>query len=509
MPLLDWLNKSQALKAAASAPFRLLDEVPELSYGDEASDNMLIQGDNLDGLKALLPLYTGKVKCIFIDPPYNTQSAFEHYDDNLEHSIWLSLLYPRIELMRELLCENGTIWISIDDNEAHYLKVIMDEIYGRRNFVANVIWEKSDSPKMDSQFFSTRHDHVLMYAKNKEIAQINHIKGEIQKHYNRVDDKGRKYYTKPLRAMGGQGETRESRPTLYYPIKAPDATDVYPKLQNGRDGAWRWSEVKVKDEWERIDWVNGRKGWTPYFRIYAEESVRPPETIWTHTEVGSNRTSKAEVKAVLPSDDIFGTPKPERLIQRIIQISTNENDLVLDSFLGSGTTAAVAHKMNRRYIGIELGDHAQTHCAVRLKKVIDGEQGGISEAVNWKGGGGFRFYKLGAEIFLPNGTINPDVKFKQLASFVWFAETKRSLRRVARNPLLGIHEDTAYYLLYNGILGDHRPNGGNVLTRSILKKLPSHDGPKIIYGDSSLLGVDTLKKNKIVFKQIPYEVRTR
>lgn len=190
-------------------------------------------------------------------------------------------------------------------------------------------------------------------------------------------------------------------------------------------------------------------------------------------------------------------------------LATNPSDLVLDSFLGSGTTAAVAHKMNRRYIGIELGDHAQTHCAVRLKKVIDGEQGGISEAVNWKGGGGFRFYKLGAEIFLPSGNINPDVKFKQLASFVWFAETKRSLRRVARNPLLGIHEDTAYYLLYNGILGDRTPNGGNVLTRPILKQLPAHNGPKVIYGDSTLLGADTLKKNKIVFKQIPYEVRTR
>lgn len=508
MPILDWLNKSEALKAASSAPFRLLDEVPELSCGDETSESMIIQGDNLDALKALLPLYAGKVKCVFIDPPYNTRSAFEHYDDNLEHSIWLGMIYPRIELIRELMAKDATIWISIDDNESHYLKVILDEIFGRSNFIANVVWEKSDSPKMDSHYFSTRHDHILTYAKNINFAKIRHLKSEIQEHYNKVDN-NKRYYLKPLRAMGGQGETRESRPNLYYAMKAPDGTDVFPKLQNGLDGAWRWSVDKVSTEKDRIEWVKGRKGWVPYFRIYAETATRPPETIWYHADVGSNRTSKTEIKNVLPEVEIFGTPKPERLIMRILSIATGNGDLVLDSFLGSGTTAAVAHKMKRRYIGVEIGDHAKSHCTTRLKKVIDGEQGGISEAVQWKGGGGFRFYKLGAPIFQADGSINQDVRFKQLAAFIWFSETKRAIRKVSKNPFLGVHEDTAYYLLYNGILHDKRPNGGNVLTRSILKELPKHDGQKVIYGESTLLGSDVLKKNHIIFKQIPYEVPIR
>jgi adenine-specific DNA-methyltransferase len=508
MPLLDWLNKSQALKAAASAPFRLLDEVPELSYGDEASDNMIIQGDNLDGLKALLPLYAGKVKCVSVDPPYNTRHAFTHYDDNLEHSVWLSLIYPRIELLRELLSEDGTIWINIDDDECHYLKVICDEIFGRSNFVANVIWQKKFSPQNDAKWMSDMHDHILVYAKNKNIWHPNKIPivSKTGGKRKNIDNDPRGEWVSVDYTCN---KNKTERPNLFYSIKNPNTEEtIWPK----ETAVWRFSKERHLENVENnlVYWGKEGRNRVPRYKNFSaiNNEGQIPTTVWLHQDVGNNQEAKKE-SLLFNETDPFATPKPERLLQRIFQIATNENDLVLDSFLGSGTTAAVAHKMNRRYIGIELGDHAQTHCAVRLKKVIDGEQGGISEAVNWKGGGGFRFYKLGAEIFLPNGNINPDVKFKQLASFVWFAETKRSLRRVARNPLLGIHEETAYYLLYNGILGDHRPNGGNVLTRSILKELPAHDGPKVIYGDSSLLGVDTLKKNKIVFKQIPYEVRTR
>ncbi len=509
MPMLDWLGKAEALKAAQQVKTRLLEPVPELGAGDPASPNLLIQGDNLEALKALLPVYAGQVKCIFIDPPYNTGSAFEHYDDNLEHSTWLSLMYPRLELLRELLSEDGSIWVTIDDNEGHYLKVVMDEVFGRGNFVANVVWEKSDSPKMDSQFFSTRHDHVFLYAKQKSQFVVNRISGEVQKHYNRVDQSGRRYYTKPLRAMGGQGETRESRPTLYFPLKAPDGSDVFPKLQNGLDGAWRWSEPKINTEADRIDWVNGRKGWVPYFRIYAETSLRPPETIWNHPDVGSNRTSKAEVKKILPGNLTFGTPKPERLITRVLEIATNPTDLVLDSFLGSGTTAAVAHKMGRRYIGIEMGEHAVTHCAPRLRKVIEGEQGGISEAVGWKGGGGFRFLRLGEPLFDETGLINPSVTFKQLASFVWFSETRTPLAATPNTPLLGLYEGVAIYLLYNGILGDRRPAGGNVLTSKVLAGLPPHDGPKVIFGEASRLGADRLRELGITFRQTPFDLKVR
>jgi adenine-specific DNA-methyltransferase len=252
---------------------------------------------------------------------------------------------------------------------------------------------------MDAVFLSNRHDHVLVYARDITATTWNRLsisEDGIPAHYDKIDDNGRKYYLKPLRAMGGQGDSRIARPTLYYALIAPDGTSVFPKKQDGADGAWRWNKTKVENEAERIDWVNGRNGWTPYYRIYADiEAGRPVETIWTHSEVGSNRTSKLEVKSLFPDSIPFGTPKPERLIQRVIHIATNPGDLVLDSFLGSGTTAAVAHKMGRRWIGIELGEHCHTHCIPRLKKVIDGEdEGGITKAVNWQGGGGFRYYKL-------------------------------------------------------------------------------------------------------------------
>jgi adenine-specific DNA-methyltransferase len=387
-------------------------------------DNQLIFGDNLLALKALEQEFAGKVKCVFIDPPYNTGSAFTHYDDGVEHSIWLSLIRDRLESIRRLLADDGSLWITIDDNEAHYLKVLCDELFGRSNFIGNVIWEKADSPRMDAQFYSVRHDHLLTYAKDMSRTRWNRLSSDVASHYDKVDDSGRRYYLKPLRAMGGQGDSRLARPTLYYPLIAPDGTEVYPKRQDGTDGAWRWNKAKVEAERERIDWIRGRNGWSANYRIYAEEnSTRPPETIWAHGEVGSNRTSKAEVKALFPDLIPFGTPKPEQLLQRVISIATNSGDIVLDSFAGSGTTGAVAHKMGRRWIMIELGEHCHTHIIPRLKKVIDGEdQGGISEAVNWKGGGGFRYNRLAPSLLQQDRwgqwVINKEYNAEMLAAAI-------------------------------------------------------------------------------------------
>lgn len=397
---LTWIGKENRPKLEP----RILLEDPAKSYhakhrvtDSDIFDNRLIFGDNLLALKALEAEFAGKVKCVFIDPPYNTGSAFTHYDDGVEHSIWLSLMRDRLEIIRRLLSEDGSLWITIDDNEAHYLKVLCDEVFGRTNFVGNAVWEKADSPRMDAQFFSVRHDHLLVYAKDIAKTVWNKLAtGEPPDHYDKTDSTGRRYYLKPLRAMGGQGDSRVARPTLYFPLTAPDGQEVYPVRQDGTDGAWRWNKKKVELESERIDWVKGRNGWTPYYRIYAEENAtRPPETIWPHGEVGSNRTSKAEVKKLFPDLIPFGTPKPEALLQRVIDIATNPGNIVLDSFAGSGTTGAVAHKMGRRWIMVELGEHCHTHIIPRLQKVIDGEdKGGITEVVNWQGGGGFRYYTL-------------------------------------------------------------------------------------------------------------------
>ena len=397
---LTWVGKDNRPRLEP----RILIEDPDKSYHASAQigeedifDNVLIHGDNLLALKALEAEYAGKVKCAFIDPPYNTGSAFEHYDDGLEHSIWLGLMRDRLEIIRRLLTEDGSLWITIDDNEAHYLKVLNDEIFGRANFISNVIWEKSDSPKMDSRNFSSRHDHILVYAKNIKSVVLARIEDdEAPAHFNKVDEDGHRYYTKPLRAMGSGDDTREARPTLFFPLTAPDGTKILPMRPDGVEGRWRWSPSKVASEIDRIEWVKGRAGWSPYYRIYAEGSTgRPPETIWRHEEVGSNRTSKIEVQALFQGIEPFTTPKPERLLQRILDISTTPGELVLDSFAGSGTTGAVAHKMGRRWIMVELGDHCTTHIVPRLKKVIDSvDLGGVTKALNWKGGGGFRYYEL-------------------------------------------------------------------------------------------------------------------
>lgn len=404
---------------------RILVEDKEKSYGDPCSENMLIHGDNLIALQALQQDFAGMIKCIYIDPPYNTGSAFEYYDDGIEHSIWLSLMWKRLKLLHALLSEDGTIWISLDDSEAHYLKVVADQIFGRKNFIADVAWEKADSPRMDAKLFSSRYDHTLVYSKNITTVKINQVTTiDIPEHYNKILPDGRKYYLKPLRYMGA-ADTRAARPNLYFPIVAPDGSQVYPIRSDGSDGRWRWSKEKVDLNPDLIEWVNGRNGWSVYYRIFANEfSSRPPETFWTFQDAGSNRNAKAEIKALFGGEKAFDTPKPERLIKLILTIATEPQDYVLDSFLGSGTTAAVAHKMHRRYIGVEMGDQAYSLCKLRLDKVIDGEDlGGITGEVLWEGGGGYHFYELALSLLVKNSKlpiyqINPEYTFDMLCEAI-------------------------------------------------------------------------------------------
>lgn len=425
---LTWIGKDDVVKLEP----RILIEDTERSYhaskrhtDQDLFDNKLIFGDNLLALKALEQEYAGKVKCVFIDPPYNTGFAFEHYDDGIEHSLWLSLIRDRLYAIKKLISNDGSLWITVDDSEAHYLKVLCDEVFGRNNFVANVIWEKADSPRMDAKLFSTRHDHMFVYAKDincVEIKKIQHQEDSLS-HYSKNDNDGRKYYLKPLRAMGVNG-TRVARPSLYYAAIAPDGTEVFPKNPDGSDSCWRWSSKKLNDEINRTEWIKTKNGWSLNYRIYLDDSKgRPPETIWFNAEVGSNRTSKNELRILNLHESTFDTPKPESLLQRVIDIATQQGDIVLDSFAGSGTTGAVAHKMGRRWIMVELGDHCHTHVIPRIRKVIDCDDlGGISATVNWKGGGGFRYYKLAPSLLTKdkwkNWVINKDYDANQLAAAV-------------------------------------------------------------------------------------------
>jgi adenine-specific DNA-methyltransferase len=511
MPLLQWLTREEDIHRAARAPYRLLEEAPELSYGDRDTGNMLIQGDNLDALKALLPYYAGKVKCIYIDPPYNTKSAFEHYDDNLEHSQWLAIIYPRLELLRSLLAEDGSIWVSIDDNEAHYLKVVMDEIFGRKGFEqprkyfqANVIWQKRTSP--DARLLlGAAHDHILVYAKDPDKLHLNKIplSGDRAKKFTNPDNDPRG----PWASTDLTGQTGHATPNQFYTIITPAGKRFPPPP--GRCWALNESSFYKLVQEKRI-WFGKNGNSKPRVKRYLSEVEGIAAwTWWPNTEVGHNQEAKKEINRLFGADDAFDTPKPERLLKRVIEIATNPNDIVLDSFLGSGTTAAVAHKMGRRYIGIELGEHAETHCVPRLRQVIDGEQGGISGAEGWKGGGGFRFYRLGEPVFDETGRVAPGIRFAPLAAHLWFVETGFPFSGRADSSLLGSYEGTGYYLLYNGVLGDKRPNGGNVLTSKILAALPSFDGPKVIFGEACRLSAARLKREGITFRQIPYEIKAR
>jgi adenine-specific DNA-methyltransferase len=503
MPFLDWVNKAQATQVAAAVPYHLLEF--QSAHGDGNAENLLIQGDNLLALKALLPYYRGQVKCIYIDPPYNTQSAFEHYDDKLEHSQWLSMMHPRLVLLRELLAEDGSIWVSIDDREAHYLKVLMDEVFGRRNFVSSVIWQKIYTVKNSARHLSEMHDHVLVYAKSLNSWQRNLLPRS---------DELNETFTNPDHDPKGAWTTNAVQARNFYsqgsfPITSPSGKVFYPPSGT----FWRVSEENFKrlDSEGRVWWgKNG--GAIPRIKRYLSEVKQGvvPATLWLHGDAGQNAEAKDETRTLADNGSIFDTPKPERLILRILHIATNPGDLVLDSFLGSGTTAAVAHKMGRRWIGIEMGDHAVTHCLPRLEKVGAGETGGISAAVGWQGGGGFRFHRLGEAVFDAKGGINPAVRFASLAAYLWHFETGRPAAQSFDSPCLGTHEDKAYYLLYNGILGDRRPAGGNVLTANVLAHLDElfpHAGPRVIYGETTRLGEARLREAGITFKQIPYDIK--
>ena len=506
MPTLNWLTRDADIHAAARVPYRLLEEAPDLSTGDPDAGNMLIQGDNLEALKALLPFYAGQVKCIYIDPPYNTRSAFEHYDDNLEHSKWLAVMWPRLEILREFLADEGSIWINIDDDESHYLKIIADEIYGRKNFIVNCLWQKRTSP--DGRInMGDAHDHIFVYGSQETRNSLNNLPltEEQRSSYKNPDDDLRgPWVSTDFTAQG-------YRPNQMYEIVTPAGVRYSPP--EGR--CWTNVEETFRQLCNQGRIWFGKDGKSrPRVKNYLSEAEGVKSwSWWTNREVGHNQEAKKEVNALFGASNAFDTPKPERLIQRILHIATNPGDLVLDSFLGSGTTAAVAHKMGRRYIGIEMGDHAVTHCVPRLNKVIDGEQGGISKSVGWQGGGGFRFYRLGPPVFDEEGHIRSDISFSVLAAHIYFSETGHPWCTTTTSPFLGLHDGHAYALLYNGILGDR----GNVLTRATLAvireeithKDANFSGPLTIYGEQSRLTPATLDREDIVFKQTPYDIKAR
>jgi adenine-specific DNA-methyltransferase len=391
---LTWIGKENRPKLEP----RILIEDPALSYHaprrvseEDSFDNRLIFGDNLLALKALEQEFAGKVKCIYIDPPYNTGSAFEHYDDGVEHSLWLALMRDRLEILRRLLAPDGSLWVTLDDNECHYAKVLLDEVFGRQNFVATVVWQKVYTVKNTARQFSAMHDYLLVYASNGELWTPNALDrtDEQDQAYRNLDDDPRgPWKATPLHARNPYSAGR-------YTIVSPSGRSISPPTGT----YWRVSKERYEELLgdNRIWWGKGGDGVPAQKRFLDEVKVGvTPSTLWMHSEAGHNAEAKNELRRLLPGEvDLFLTPKPERLIRRVLQTATTRGDLVLDSFAGSGTTGAVAHKMGRRWIMVELEDTCHTHIIPRLRKVIDGtDPGGVTEAVGWKGGGGFRYFRL-------------------------------------------------------------------------------------------------------------------
>lgn len=394
---LTWIGKGEEPKLEP----RILIEDPEKSYGDPTSENMLIHGDNLLTLKALQKDFAGKFKCIYIDPPYNTGSAFQYYDDGLEHSEWLNLMRPRVELLKNLLSPDGSLWISIDAHESHYLKVMCDEIFGRSNFVDEVIWQRAYAPINLKKTLSRSHDAILVYAKNSQGFSLNKLPrtSSQNKDYTNPDNDPRGLWKVGNPSVGPAVEKN------IYEVTLPSGRKVWPP--KGRSWLYTKTRLEEKIADNRI-WFgkDGNSIWAPKIFLSEVKDGVTPMTLWTYKEVGHNQEAKKELKALFDTTP-FDTPKPERLIQRIIQLGSDEGDYVLDSFLGSGTTAAVAHKLNRKWVGVELLDHAYTVAQPRLIKVIDGEDpGGITQEANWDRGGGFKFFELAPSLLEKDGFGN-------------------------------------------------------------------------------------------------------
>jgi site-specific DNA-methyltransferase (adenine-specific)/adenine-specific DNA-methyltransferase len=541
MPTLDWIGKKAVLNHHNEVPFHLLRCNRELSVGEPGSGNLLVQGDNLVALKALLPYYAGLVKCIYIDPPYNTGNETWKYNDAVNspemrewlgkvvgkeaedlsrHDKWLCMMYPRLQLLWKFLPEDGAIFVSIDDNENQSLRFLLDEVFGKRNFVATVIWQKIFSPKNSARQLSESHDYVVIYARNAERWTPNLLArtSEQDDRYKNPDNDPRGPWT------SGDCSARNFYGAGTYAITCPSGrviagppTGMY----------WRVSEETFKefDKDGRIWW--GKDGNNvPRIKRFLSEVKQGvvAETIWPHGEVGNTQEAKKELLAICDfadSPSVFITPKPTRLIRRILELATDSNSLVLDSFGGSGTTGHAVLEMNkadggnRRFILVEMDENiCRNVTAQRLSRVIEGyttaKTNGSKEDDPGLGGG-FRYCELGPTLFDAEGRIRDEVSFLDLARHVFFTEMGEPLPKETRgkSPLLGVARGVAVYLLYNGILKDKSAHGGNALTSKTLAGLPSHDGPKVIYGTACRLGAERLARQRITFRQIPYEVRVR
>lgn len=531
MPTLDWIGKSAVINHHREVAYRLLHCDPELSVGDPDSGNLLVQGDNLLALKALLPYYAGKVKCIYIDPPYNTGEQKWTYNDNVNspeirkwlgetvgkeaedlsrHDKWLCMMYPRLQLLVQFLRPDGFLCVSLDDTEVSRFRVLMDEVLPPNGYVATTVWKsRRNLDNRSTHNVSVDHEYVVVYQGGK--GAFRGSAKDMNKYANPDNDPRGPWMSDNLVGLA----TKDRRPNLHYDLVNPATGIVYPCPAKG----WRYSQdtMAQKIAEDRIIWPSKSTG-RPRHKKFVADLLNDYAGFSSLIDCGNTNEGTEEVARIM-GGEAFIFPKPRSLVQTLIEQTTGENDIVLDSFAGTGTTghAVLAQNMldggHRRFILIEMDvDIANQITSERLRRVSTGYSyiDNLGKQKNIDGlGGGFRYCKLGEPLFDEAGHIRDGVKFPELAAHVFFTETGSPIPATAsgKTPLLGHHENKAVYLLFNGVLGDKRPNGGNILTSEVLRNLPQYDGMKIIYGEGCRLGPERLRREGIVFKQVPYEIK--
>lgn len=522
MPTLNWIGKDKVVNHHLDVPFRTLEKQYTFApNGGDDDGNMIIHGDNLDALKALLPMYEGRVKCIYIDPPYNTGNEKWVYNDNVNdphikawlgkvvgaegedlsrHDKWLCMMYPRLKLLQKLLHPtNGSIFISIDENEVANLKLICNEIFGSNHHVATIAWQKRYS-RENRGAIGDAHEYILIYASNVEVFKNLRHKVAFDDNSSKVyknpnnDPKGR-WRAVPMTAQG-------FRPNQMYPITTPSGVIHYPP--NGRCWSTVESEYKKLLEAGRIYFGKNGDSQPSTIRYLSEVEGMVPWTWWPHEEVGHTDEAKKEIISILGDASLFDTPKPTRLIDRILHIATDPNDIILDSFAGSGTTAHAVLNMNkqdgghRKFILVEMGDYAESITAERVRRVINGYGEG-NKAVEGTGGG-FSFYELG-DALLINGMLNPNAAEEKIRAYVYYTETRCALPAASENEkyLLGVHENHAYYFYYDA-------DRMTTLNRAFLQTIQTRAEGYLIYADSNTLSAEDMARFHITFKKIPRDI---
>ncbi len=528
MPTLNWIGKDKVVNHHLDVPFRTLEETYRYGDPESAGQNKIIHGDNLEALKSLLPEYEGKIKCIYIDPPYNTGNEGWVYNDNVNHpkikkwlgdvvgkegedltrhDKWLCMMYPRLKLLHRLLSGDGAIFVSIDDGEFGSLRLLLDEIFGRHNYYATILWQKKYSSSNDHKGIAPMHDFILVSRKSATFvrnllprpkAKDSQYKHEDERGIYRVSD-----YT--------CNKTIDERPNLYYPIKNPNTgEEVWPK----KTRVWGYSKEQhhqhVKEA--RLYWGKNGRAKVPSLKRYLHELRHGqgivPNTWWEWAEAGHTDGAKKEIRSILRGRTIddFVTPKPVRLVERILGIATGHNDIVLDSFAGSGTTAHAVLNLNkedggnRKFILVELEDYADSITAERVKRVIDG-YGEEKNAVEGTGGG-FTFHELGDPLFLADGSINDSLGLDHLRRYIWFTETRLSLPQATESKnlhFLGSTDGTSYYLI-------HQPDGLGTLDFEFLNAIDKKDEQYVIYADRCHVDEELLRRHGIIFKKVPRDI---